>query len=143
MKTGYFKEILKTTAKVALIAGVTAVAAPYAFGFAVGFFNLMAAGYVAGAAVTAIGAVSAVKTLVKDVTTMRERVKKQQREEYVDEKLEELNKNIKRMQPNRLQPSMTRLYTNQKDTKTAVQGKKKKIPNLIFWKKGKQLDRAA
>ena len=36
----YLKEILKTTAKVALMGAATVAAGVYTFGFAAGFFNL-------------------------------------------------------------------------------------------------------
>ena len=76
-KHPYLKEILKTIAKVALIGGITLVAMPYTFGFAAGLFNLMAAGYIAGAATGLAGAYTAVKLAIKDAMTIRERIKKQ------------------------------------------------------------------
>ena len=96
-KHPYLKEILKTTAKVALIAGVTLVAAPAAFGFAAGFFNMMLAGQIAGGVTLGVGALITAKTLIKDIVTMHGRVKKQQQEEQMQERLSRLQEELEKL----------------------------------------------
>ena len=91
-KHPYLKEILKTTGKVALIAGLTAVATPYLFGFATGLFNMITAGYIAGALTLGAGTLIAAKTLIKDTVTMRERVEKKRQEERLERLHNELAK---------------------------------------------------
>ncbi|MGN0919895.1 MAG: hypothetical protein ACI4OR_03985 [Alphaproteobacteria bacterium] len=142
-KHPYLKEILKTTAKVALIAGATAVLTPYAFGLAAGFFNMMVAGYAAGYAVAGIGTYQALKTAVKDTLQIRERVKKQQREEYVDEQLNEIKKELKKIQPQKM------TLSKEKEIQPEVSPEKPKNKtkgikgNPFLWKKAKDYDRAA
>ena len=143
-KHPYLKQILKTTAKIALIGGITVVAMPYTFGFAAGLFNLMAAGYVAGTATGLAGAYTALKVASKDIVTMHERVKKLQREEHIDEQLEKLDKEIKKIQPKivpqqgqQIQPQVNTIQEPAKKTT-----KWKKI-NPLFWKKARTYDKAA
>ena len=143
-KHPYLKEILKTTAKVALIAGATVVATPYVFGFAAGLFNMMVAGYVAGYATAGIGAYAAIKTAVKDALTMRERVKKQQREEHVDEQLAELKEEVKKIRPQKVAAHTKGKKIQPKVAKEQPKKKFKGIKfNPLFWKKAKEYDRAA
>ena len=142
-KYPYLKEILKTTAKVALIAGATVVATPYAFGFAAGLFNLMAAGYVAGYAVAGAGTYLGIKTLVKDIFTIRKHVKEQQREEYLDEQLAKLKKGQKKdhlQRADRTKEKQNQKEDIQKPINTKIKWKKF---NPLFWKKAKEYDRAA
>ena len=122
-KHPYLKEILKTTTKVALIVGATAVATPYAFGFLAGFTNLLPAGYAAGVLTAGIGAYTAIKTALTDAFTMRARVKQKQREEYINAQLEELRKKLEEQNQTRhlthkKQPQMIE-YKPEKVTKKA------------------------
>ena len=142
-KHPYLKEILKTTAKVALIAGATVVATPYVFGFAAGLFNLMAAGYVAGYTVAGLGTYAGIKTLVKDIFTMKKRVEKKQREEYVDEQLAELKKGQKKDHPQKV-ARIKEKQSQREEVQRQINAKiKEKKFNPLFWKKTKEYDRVA
>jgi len=145
-KHPYLKEILKTTAKVALIAaGTYFFAAPFAWGLTATVLNATTAAEVAELAVTCFGAYAAAKTAIKDIFTMRERVKKQQREEYVDEQLAELKKGLKKNHPQKADHTKGR-QIQPKVFQEQVQPKKdlkwKKF-NPFLWKKNKEYDRAA
>ena len=141
-KHPYLKEILKTTAKVALIAaGTYFVAAPFIADATAVFLNMFTAGTVAEIAVNCVGAYVAVKTLAKDIFTMRERVQKQQREEHVDKQLEELKNGLKKKRPPKATNSQKKQIqpkTTQKQAQT-----KKKMWNPLLWRKAKEYDRAA
>ena len=144
MKTGYLKEILKTTAKVALIAGATYfLAAPFALGVTATLLNTIYAGQIAEAAVLCLGGYAAVKTAVKDISTMKERVEKQKREEHVDEQLEELKKDVKKVTPKKT----VYMNTNGKETKIHRNPDQKKTMirkiNPFYWKHTKEHNRAA
>ena len=93
-KYPYLKQILKTVAKTALLAGATLILTPYTFGFAAGLTNTLAAGYVAGIATLGFGAFKTIKTFVNDVATMGERVKAQQREDYIDSRFEKIENDL-------------------------------------------------
>ena len=150
-KHPYLKEILKTTAKVALIVGGTYFfVAPFIAGATAVFLNMLTAGTVAEIAVDCAGAYIAVKTLAKDVSTMRERVKKQQREERVDEELEELKK-LRAAQTKTTRPKQKEIgakikgqqeLSKEKEPLTPHPKKRLKINPLFFLKK-KRYDRAA
>lgn len=141
----YFKEILKTTAKVTLIAGATYFfAAPFALGFTATLFNAMTAGQIAGAIVTCLGGYAALKTGINDIVTMKERVDKKQREKHVDKELNDLKKGIKKITPKKNVPVVENRNQHKADQKTAP---KKKMHlrkfNPFFWKKTKEYQRAA
>lgn len=91
-KHPYLKEILKTTAKVALMAAGTLVAIPCAFGFFGRLFNIMAVGSIAGWITLGVGTLLTARTLIKDIVTMRKRVEKQRQEERLERLREELQK---------------------------------------------------
>ena len=127
----YLKEILKTTAKVILIAGVTYFfAAPFALGFTATLFNAMTAGQVAGAVVTCLGGYAAIKTAVKDALTMHERIEKKQREKHVDEELTGLKKEIKKLKPQK-NPQVKGKEDRHKTPQTRTEKTKKKFKFLI------------
>lgn len=145
-KHPYLKEILKTTAKVALIAaGTYFVAAPFVWGLTATVLNAAAVADAAEAVVLCLGGYEAVKTAIKDIFTMRERVKKKQREEYVDEQLNELNKKVEKgnlQEKTPLKQKEVHPKTTQKERPTPKKIKWKKIKPL-FWKRSKEYDRAA
>lgn len=139
----YLKDILKTTGKVALLAGVTAVATPYAFGFAAGFFNSMFAGYIVGGSVLGIGAWKTVKTLAKDVISIRSRVKKKQEEEELKEHLKEVREAVKEIKAKKAHQKDTEKQPEViEEQEVAPKTKKRKI-NPFLWKRGERYDRAA
>ena len=144
-KHPYLKDILKTVGKVALIAGVTAIATPYLFGFAAGLFNAMFMGYVAGYATAGFGAYTAVKTACKDILTMRERVKKQQQEEHVNQKLEELTTKLNKFESKTTRPKEKQIQPNVKVVQQQPDKKIKWKPKWkpLFWRRAKQYDKAA
>lgn len=140
-KHPYLKEILKTTAKVGLLAGATVLATPYVFGFAAGLLNLLAAGYVAGGMVAGIGTWATLKTLVKDMITLRPRVQQKLREERIDtrlERLEQLEQKMTRLMPQKEPP---------KDLQPVLAEPKKERPlqkrDLLKMRRMKDYQRAA
>ena len=131
----YLNEALKTTAKVAVIGAVTYLAAPFALGFVATMLNAMVAGEVAAAAVMGIGTYAAIKTATKDILTMSERVEKKEREEHVDEQLNEFKKEMKKIQPKKA--------THTQERKKVQPRKIKRKANPFLRKKTKEYERAA
>lgn len=145
-KHPYLKEILKTVGKVALIAGATYFcAAPFVWGLTATVLNAMTAAEVAEIATLCVGGYIAAKTAIKDIFTMRERVQKQQREEYVDEQLAELRKGQKKNHPQKVTHSRGKQIQPRIGQKQVQHNKgvKWKKLNPLFWKKAKEYDRAA
>ena len=144
----YLKEILKTTAKVTLIAGGTYFfAAPFALGLTATLLNAMTAGEIAAGVVTCLGGYAAIKTAVKDVLTMRERVEKKQREEHVDKELGELKEGLKKITPKKTEKTNGKQIQHETTQEQEPPQKKKrkwrKI-NPLFWRRTKkEYDRAA
>ena len=144
----YLKEILKTTAKVVLIGGATLIATPVVFGYVATFFNLMLPGCIAGGAVLCAGTYIAAKTFIKDVFAIRERVKKQQREEYVDGQLAEIKKELKKNKKTKAKAqkqAKTMTRTTQKTSGHKIAKKKTgigKLPAEVY-KRQKQNYRGA
>lgn len=125
-KHPYLKEILKTTTKVALIAGATYFfAAPFVWGLTATVLNAMTAAEVAEIATLCAGGYVAVKTAIKDIFTMRERVQKQQREEHVDERLDKLEKEQKKGRPQKVTAHSKEKKIQPKTTQKEVQPQKK------------------
>ena len=141
-KHPYLKDILKTTAKVALIAGVTLVATPYTFGFAAGLINSIWAGYAAGAVTFGLGAWCTGKTLFKDIVTMRGRVKKQQQEEELQARLQAIEEKLEKLQ-------VKEINLPEKESQEEVKVPQRKKPlrrgkfNPMHWRRFRQYDRAA
>ena len=137
-KHPYLKEILKTTAKVGLLAGAAVLATPYVFGFAAGLLNLLAAGYVAGGMVAGIGTWVTLKTLVKDMITLRPRVQQKLREERIDTRLGRLEQKMTRLMPPKEPP---------KDWQPVLPEPKKERPlqkrDLLKMRRMKDYQRAA
>jgi len=132
-KHPYLKEALKTTAKVALITGVTLVATPYVFGFATGLFNLMAAGYIAGGVTLGAGTLMAAKTLVTDIITMRKRVQKQQQEEWTRVHVERLREELKKLREKQQQDQVLPQQAQQTQELTEKQPEKLPPKQKIHW----------
>ncbi len=99
-KYPYLKEILKTVGKAALWTGVTLAAGAFTFEFAAVYVNLLAAGYIAGGAVTAIGAFATLRSFIKNVATMRQRVEAQKEKEAVQEQFQQMDRKIQKLERN-------------------------------------------
>lgn len=128
-------EAAKTLTKVGLQLLLAYFGGLFAFGTAVGFFDLMGAGYAAGGTVAGIFTAMAAKTLVKDVATMPARIQTQQKEARLEHRLATLEKAQK--QPKNQPRVMPRL--------NPTQAKKvaHKTMNKAFWRRKKDYERAA
>ncbi len=97
-KHPYLKEILKTTAKVALLAGATVALGAFAFEFGAVYFNTLLAGYLAGGVVATVGTYSTIKTLIKNLTALPKRVAKQKEEEQLNQRFEKIDQKLEQLE---------------------------------------------
>ena len=130
-----------------LIAGGTYfLAAPFALGMVATVANAITAGEIAAAVVTCLGGYAAIRTAVKDIFTMRERIEKKQREKHVDEELAELKKGLKqvtRQRTGRTKGKQARRETTQEQVTPQKKKIKGKRISPLFWKRAKEYNRAA